>query len=446
MSAILFGSAKQIKPVLITAVGSVAPMALTLFTVPIYIRLISIERFGVLSIVWLILGYLTIFDFGFGRAVASYVAGSESEERRSEIIGTGLALSAITGLIGALALYSIAHLVHFPTAAHELFLDREISNSIFTLSILVPVSTAASVLYGALQGRSEFRKLAYSQNIDSALFQLLPLAMAYFGSTDLCYLTLAAAFGRIVGLLITAIFCFGFREEQAPVRFSLASVPRLLKFGGWTLASSAVNQALLTSDRFFTSSLLGLSSVAYYSIPYNLILRAVVFPYSWFVALYPLFSGSSEDEARTVFVTNTKTLSLVTLSASALGILLVGPFLKFWIGPDLKQQSHTVAIVLFAGYYFYSLSFIPLSFFQSRRRPKIPAIIYFCEFLLYIPLLWISITAFGLVGAAIAWSTRVFLDSLLLHLTAGFSRLYLVMVAIAVPALCLVSLAAIYFT
>src|SRR6202047_3703995 len=55
-------------------VGNGAPIAVAVFCIPILIRELGKERFGVLTLAWALIGYASLFDLGLGRALTQLVA------------------------------------------------------------------------------------------------------------------------------------------------------------------------------------------------------------------------------------------------------------------------------------------------------------------------------------------------------------------------------------
>src|SRR5262245_27365598 len=92
-------------------VGAIVPIAVSLVTVPLYLTVIGLDRYGVLSICWLLLGYFNIFDLGLGRATAQKIAtlAHSDPSERSRAFWTGAGFS--------LALVMLALLVFVPISA-----------------------------------------------------------------------------------------------------------------------------------------------------------------------------------------------------------------------------------------------------------------------------------------------------------------------------------------
>src|SRR5690348_387114 len=54
--------------------GQFAPMVVAVFVIPRIIRALGTDRFGALSIAWMVVGYFSLFDLGLGRALTNLVA------------------------------------------------------------------------------------------------------------------------------------------------------------------------------------------------------------------------------------------------------------------------------------------------------------------------------------------------------------------------------------
>ncbi|MBV8232788.1 MAG: oligosaccharide flippase family protein, partial [Planctomycetaceae bacterium] len=54
--------------------SQVAPLAVAVVTMPVLIRGLGTDRFGVLTLAWMVLGYFSLLDLGLGRALTKLVA------------------------------------------------------------------------------------------------------------------------------------------------------------------------------------------------------------------------------------------------------------------------------------------------------------------------------------------------------------------------------------
>ena len=75
--------------------GQLAPLALSLLTIPLYLRLIGEARFGVLALMWLFFGYMGLFDLGVGQATVRQLSRSDraTPTEAAQVLWTALLMS-----------------------------------------------------------------------------------------------------------------------------------------------------------------------------------------------------------------------------------------------------------------------------------------------------------------------------------------------------------------
>ncbi len=61
--------------------GQILPMIVGLVSIPLLIKNVGLERFGILTIVWAVIGYFSLFDFGLSRVVTAKVASLRREKK-----------------------------------------------------------------------------------------------------------------------------------------------------------------------------------------------------------------------------------------------------------------------------------------------------------------------------------------------------------------------------
>ena len=89
----LTGGRLLVRNTLLSIAGEVAPLALGLIAIPILVRELGVDRYGVLTLSYLIIGYLGLFDLGLGTAATQQISdalGAGDTERIPAIFWTSM--------------------------------------------------------------------------------------------------------------------------------------------------------------------------------------------------------------------------------------------------------------------------------------------------------------------------------------------------------------------
>ena len=393
----------------------------SLVTIPIYIGLIGEERYGVLAIVWLLLGYFGLFDLGLGRATAQQIAAlrNASAELRAQIFWTALTLNIGLGIVGGLLIWPSAAYFFETVFKVEELLQPEIQNAVPWLALAVPMAIVTGTLSGALQGRERFFELNLISVSGTVLFQLLPLAVANFLSTDLAILLPAVIFARVLTMLALFERCKRHITRCYNPSFHRKQAGQLLRFGGWVTVTSFVGPMMVILDRFIIGALMGAKAVTFYTVPFQLAERTRMIPGALTTALFPRFSASSPEEEKMLADEAMKVLVVSMTPIIVSCILLIEPFLTWWVGSEFANESTLIGQVILLGFWVNGLSAIPYAQLQARGKPGLVAKCHLFEVLPYFLLLYFGLNHLGLLGAATAFSIRGLVDFVLLASLAG---------------------------
>lgn len=79
------------------------PIVVAVFTIPLLIRMLGTERFGALTLTWIVMVYFSLFDLGLGRATTKFVAEHYTRNTIDAIptlVWSSVAIHALLGLLG----------------------------------------------------------------------------------------------------------------------------------------------------------------------------------------------------------------------------------------------------------------------------------------------------------------------------------------------------------
>ncbi len=400
----------------INIAGAIVPLFLSLVTVPPYLHLIGPARYGVLAVVWVVLGYFGVFDLGLSRATANQIAQMRDEPpaSRERVFWTAVSLNASVGVVGGVFFLFLGNLLLAHVLKVSTSLRSEAVAALPWLALAVPLTTVTLVLAGTLEGRERFLTLNSLTISSLAMYQLAPLAYAYWVGPNLAGLIMSAT----LALLASAVISFIVTATSLPVsgrpRIDAHRLGALVRYGGWVTVSGLVSPILTLVDRVVIGAVLGARDVALYTIPYSLVARLQILPTSLSRTLFPRFSMLDRDDAFAVGRSAVSTLMAIMTPLTVLGTVVLEPFLRVWIGADIARSSAPVGEILFLGTWVNSLAVLPYSLLQAQGRPDLPAKFHLLESLPYVGGLILGLHLAGINGAAWAWTGRAALDAILL--------------------------------
>jgi O-antigen/teichoic acid export membrane protein len=405
-------------------IGNSAPMVVAFFCIPVLIRALGKDRFGILALAWALVGYANLFDLGLGRALTQMVAkklGAGEDHEVPALVWTSLILMFAMGLVGTAAIIVISPwLVRHALRVPEV-LQSETLRAFYLLGLSVPVVISSAGLRGLLEAHQRFNLVNAVRIPTGVLTFVGPLLVLPF-SRSLVPLTGILVAGRLAGCLVHFWLCLRVVPElRRRVAWHGPSAGPLLRFGGWMTVTNVVGPLLVTLDRFLIAGLISVTAVAYYATPSEVVTKLLLIPAAVVGVVYPAFSVSfvqDRGRAALMYRRSVKYILLALFPIILLMVVLAQNGLTLWLGADFARHSTHVVQWLALGAMANGLALVPFTFVQGIGRPELTAKLHLLELPFYLGILFWLIHADGIDGAAIAWAARTVFDALALFLMA----------------------------
>lgn len=398
--------------------GAVLPAIASLAAIPFVIRMLGTERFGLLVFCWLLVAYLSLFDFGLTRALTKHAAelvASRQIDDLPSLFGSSMSLMWSFALIGSLIAaiaspYATRQWLSVPAR-----LQDEALWAFWLTSASLPFLIATGGWRAILEALGRF---------DLSNKLQIPLTIL---STSAPVAVLVVADSLIaVAALLLVIRILGWLVHRATVTSLvpglIGAVPNherwrrtLVTFGGWATASSIVGPLMLYADRLIIGGIISLTALSYYSTSYELVTRAWALSGAVIGVLFPLLSSLLDVDARSARNAYRQALIgvfvFVLAPLSALS-LLGSEVLSLWLGDDFSRHSSGILQILAIGVLFNCVAQVSLTVVQAAGRTDQIAAVHIVEVGPYLLAVWWFADLFGVIGVAAAWTLRAAVDAI----------------------------------
>jgi O-antigen/teichoic acid export membrane protein len=404
---------------LLNFLGLAVPLALAFFIMPIAALNLGPARFGLLGLAWAITEYLTLFDLGLGRALVKFVADAlhHTSPKLGQIISLSMAAQLAAGVVGGAIVLAAA-----PALVHDIFriqaaVAGEALGLFRVVGLSVPVVLLMSGQRAVLEGAQRFDLSGALKMIGSVAAIAIPAIGAVVGAS-----LPAIMLWVLVSRVMVCVYMVAIRRALPEFRWARPRdwplLRQLASFGGWVLVSNTVSPLLVYFDRFALGSIAGLAATGFYTAPYEGVVRLLLVPVgvcgSLLPALTSLEAARDQNQFMRVASASARVLAALMALPLAVGFVFAPEILRIWLGADYATQSASALRWLSVGVFANSLANPLFVLLYAKNRPDLPAKFHLVELVIHIPLTIYLIRAFGIGGAAAAWSCRATLDMCLL--------------------------------
>jgi O-antigen/teichoic acid export membrane protein len=405
--------------VMLNFVGQIIPLLAAVFTIPYVIGGLGEERFGILSLSWVIFGYFGFFDLGLGRATTKYVAELLAQNQMGRIaatVWTSLFIQLILGLLGSVVLAVTTPFLAGGILKMSPDLIAEAKTMFYILAGALTVEMCLRSFRGCLEAKQRFDMVNVVQIFLNSFIFLVPL-MGIFLGLGLAGIVLSLVIARTAGAIVYMALCFRiFPQLTKSVSLDRNLFVPLFTYGWWVTVCNMLAPVLASIERFFIVAIVSAAALTYYTVPYEAISRILIFPGAVGMTLFPAFSmlaAVNRKDLERIYVRSLKYTILALTPVVCAAVIFAHGIFRLWLGETYVVKSALVFQILAIGMLLNAFAQIPANLLDGVGRPDLRAKIFFCYVLFYIGLVWALTSKYGIVGAALAWTIRAGIEVVL---------------------------------
>lgn len=389
---------------------------------PFLIRMLGQSEYGLYSLVYSIIGYLTVLDLGFGNAIVVYTSKYRAQKKYDEekklhgMFFIIFCLLGILAMIGGVLLYFNVENLFGNTMTSSEISKAKIMMLILTFNLGI---TFIFNIYSSIITAYEkftFQKLMTILNTILKPLVMIPLLFLGFKSITMCVVVTMI---NTVIMLSNYLYC----KSKLNIKIKFQGFDKklfieILGFSFFIFLGVVVDKINWSVDQFVLGAVSGTIAVSIYSVASHINTLFINLSTAISGVLLPKVSKMIANNATNEELTNEMIkvgrIQYLIVFLMASGLTLVGKeFFIAWAGKDYIT-SYYIAIILIIPLCFPLIQNLGISIMQAKNMHKFRSVLLFviaiANIIISIPLA----KMFGGIGSAIGTSIALLLGNVLI--------------------------------
>jgi O-antigen/teichoic acid export membrane protein len=391
-------------------IASGIPVSLGLVSVPLIIRNLGTENFGIFSLALALLGFSSAMDLGMSRLLPTLISKSSKSNDHNEAFSFALTLVATVSVLVALLATYILWYHSADIFGWTLQKTLKLRGPFIWIILSAPLLAITGTIRGGFEGLGRFdianRILIFSSSVGF----LIPALTSFFTiNVEFAFFVVFIARAS----LVTTLFIYLARILK--IKFHFKGPGRMGRDSLWITLSSILSPALVYSDRFLVSAQFTLTQIAFYATPIDLVLRVLILPQALSRVMLPTFAAAAIDDR--VLVTQFRKSLFYMLFLCGPILFIMGGFsqrlLALWAGAEFATESSLLLSICTLGIFWNCLTWVTFNGIQAVGRFHSLTLIQIASSIIYLTAL-VLLRQHGLILLASLWSLRFLMDAIFL--------------------------------
>jgi O-antigen/teichoic acid export membrane protein len=386
---------------------------MSLAFIPLYIKYLGIESYGLIGVFTLLQVCLGLLDMGMkptlGREMARFTGGAHSAQsirdllRSIEVIAFGIAIFIASAI--ALSANWIA------TSWLQVdFLSADVVAQAFMLiGLVTAIRFMESIYRSSIIGLQRHVLYNVFNSAIATLRGLGAVGVLVWISASIEAFFIWQGVVSVISLIIFMVLTYtSFPPAERAGKFSLVALRGIWKFAGGIFGITLLSLLLMQVDKILLSKLLSLKEYGYYTLVAIVAsgLYTIITPItqSFYPRLCELHACNDQVGLINTYHKGAQLISVFAGSVAIVIIVFGETFLRLWTqDPELVQRTKTLLSLLMLGNLLNGLMWIPYQTQLAHGWTELAIRINIIAIAIIIPaILWVT-PRFGAEGAAWVW-------------------------------------------
>ena len=330
------------------ALYKIGAIGMTFLVMPIMIKYLGVEQFGVWTTMLTLITWVMLFDLGIGNGLKNRVSESLAQDNLEQVRGY---ISTAYGLIGviSLALFVLFSVIGNWLSWQVIFntqsiVEEDLKNSVLALSFFIFLNFWIGLVNQIYHGLQKTSFVVLGQFLSNSFALVLVVLLSLFSDSSIFFMVCAYGLSVVLANFILTAYVLKIDKKLLPSArcFDRNKIKPLLSLGMKFFVIQIAALVIFTSDKILITQLLGPQYVTPYEVVFKLFSVITIAHGLILLPLWPAYSDAYQrgdlDWINKKIWQQTKISMALVLAALLMASL--GPrIVDLWVGGEVVASK-----------------------------------------------------------------------------------------------------------